>query len=233
MAIAFDAASDTEHYGAAKSWSHTVGSLYNRLLLVAVSISGVAQTVSSITFGSQSLTFLAAKTRSTSIRLEFWYLKKPAAGTANITVNMSAGARCTFGAASWSGVHQIDTFGTVASASSYSSAISVDVTSESGEVVIDACGWDEDKSATVGADQTERWNRLGTPGGLDVGCAGSNEDGAATVTMSWSLGGNASWATIGVPLKPAPPRITRRPGMGFVYIEDEDRLTGLRRNNIL
>lgn len=227
MGIAFDAESDSEHYGAIHSWSHTVGAVYNRLLLVAVSLIGTSQSVSSITFGSQSLTLLGSSQRAGAVRIELWYLKGPNAGTEDITVTYSATARCTFGATSWSGVDQVDTFGTEQKANSYGTDVTDDVTSAAKEVVVDAIGWSSDKTASVGADQTERVNRLGNPGAMDLGCAKSSEDGADTVTMSWTLSGNSNWANILVPLKPAAPRVARRPGLGFMFVEEPERLTGL------
>ncbi|MBA7717004.1 hypothetical protein ES703_126091 [subsurface metagenome] len=153
-------------------------------------------------------------------------MKNPAEGTDDITVTLSATARCTFGAASWSGVQLVDTFGTVASDSGFGVEISVDVTSESGEVVIDACGCDAEVLIKVGADQDERWNRLGNPGAISISSAGSSEDGADTVTMYWTWAGGANWATIGVPLKPAAPRVSRRPGLGFMFVEEPELLAG-------
>lgn len=232
MAIAFDAASESEFYGAEHSWSHTVGTLYNRLLLVYVALYGTSQSVSSVTFGSQSLRLVAARQRTEQVRIEIWCLMNPSEGTDDITVTCNETARCTFGATSWSGVDQADNLDRDVNASSYGSEVTVDVLSAANEIVVDVIGWPFNRTASVGADQTERCNRLGNIEGLYIACAGSSEDGAGTVTMSWTLSGNANWVSIGVPLKPAAPRAARRPGMGFVHVKDLESLTGLGKNEI-
>jgi hypothetical protein len=72
--------------------------------------------------------------------------------------------------------------------------------------VIDTFATAGDSSpATVGAGQTQRWNRsTGANDGNEVLGGGSTEPGAATVTMSWSLGQGQAWSIGAVALKPAP-----------------------------
>lgn len=206
MAITFDAASTSENYSAEHSWEHTVGSGSNRLLIVAVSLykTGTTPTVSSITWGAQGLTFKQTRQRGSppNIREEIWYLKNPDSGTKNITVTRSL-SRCATGAASWAGVHQTATVGISATAEGYGSAISIDVSSAADDLVVDFAAWRGDRVATVGANQTQRWNRKGGSGVQYVCNAGSSEPGAGTVTMSWSLSGDENWCTIGFALKPA------------------------------
>ena len=49
---------------------------------------------------------------------------------------------------------------------------------------------------------TEHWNlSLAGPGATSFG-AGATDDGAASVTMNWTLTSD-QWATAGVPIKPA------------------------------
>lgn len=75
-------------------------------------------------------------------------------------------------------------------------SISSDISSETGDLVIDFVGVNGDPTITAGAGQTERANFLvqqdGQPasGGTKVGC--STEPGGATVTMSWSWSASSS-----------------------------------------
>ncbi len=57
----------------------------------------------------------------------------------------------------------------------------------------------------VGAGQTQRYNVA--PVGRGAG--GSEEAGAATVTMSWGLSTADEWSIVAVPLKPAPTETSR------------------------
>ena len=202
--IDFDAASTAEHYGSSKSWAHTVGSGTNRLLLVGITIYQTTRRVSSVTWGAQSLTYITSMTRGANVRISWWQLKNPDSGTKNITVTLDGTSRCTFGAASYENVHQTTTFGTYAKTSSYGSTMSINVSSAADELVVDAAAWQGNSTASVGALQTSRYNRLGNPGSIKMGTAGSSEPGAGTVTMSWSLSSPRNWAIIGIPLKPAP-----------------------------
>lgn len=227
MAIAFDASSDSEHFGTSHSWEHTVGSGPNRLLLVGVAIYQETVRVDSITWGAQELTFLSTKVKGTTVRIELWYLKSPDSGTKDITVVRTGSSRCVFGAASWESVKQTDTFGTVASSASFGSEAACTVVSADGELVVDAMAWQGNGTATVGSKQTERWNRLGTPGAVDMGCAGSSEPGGATKYLSWTLSKAMNWATMGVSLRPAKARVSGAIGRGFMYVEDTELLREL------
>lgn len=226
MEITFDAASHSEMTGASGAWEHIVGTGSDRLLVVGVSIQGTVHTVSDITWGSQSLTYLATKLADNG-RIELWYLKSPDSGTKDITVTISGEGYSSVGATSWAGVHQTTPFGTVASANGESTGPTVDVSSGIGELVLDLVGdWYADTTFTVGADQNERWKHAQTWGPYTAGAACSSEPGDTTVTMSWTLSNLTYWASMGVPLKPAAPRVSRRPGMGFMFVEEPELLMG-------
>lgn len=210
MAITFDAASTSEFFSNLHSWEHVVGSGSDRLLIVGVSLYQDADAVIGITWGEQDFTYLASRVKAGAIRVELWYLKNPDVGTKDIDIETDWG-RVTVGAASWFGVEQAGTFGAVATMATYSATISVDVSSAADELVIDVAGWHSNNVATVGGGQTQRWNRLGVPGTVHVGNAGSSEPGDTTVTMSWTLPASVNWATIGVPLRPAGAEVTVEP----------------------
>jgi len=206
--ICFDAASSSTPASASSfTWSHTVGTGANRILIVGVSIrNSSSQTVTGVTYAGTPLTNIGVKANSTVVRIEMWRLVNPPSGTANVVVTLSAAAKAVCGATSWTGVNQTTPLGTFVSATGSTNTPTVNATSATNEVVHDTVAAQGTVTATVGAGQTQRWNAV-TSGGLtssNVRGAGSSEPGAATVTMSYSLSASASWAIGAVPLKPAP-----------------------------
>ena len=207
--ITFDATSTSYSSGTSSlSWSHTVGSNDSRLLIVGVSV-GTTTNVSSVTYGGVSLTRLTYKDNGSQNRTELWYLKNPSSGAANIVVNMASSAMLTAGAISWYNVDQDTTFGTPVTASGSSQTPTVNVSSASDEVVVDAVAGHIDMSVgtmSVGSGQTQRWNRTQTESLMHGETAGgSSEPGASTTTMSWSLsagGMSYSWSISAVSIKP-------------------------------
>lgn len=140
-------------------------------------------------------------------RMQVWALTAPATGTHNLTFTMSATNNGRIGVMvrSYKGVDQATPYGTVATnvdgggATPYT--VSMNVSSATGELVSDFIyGWGS-TGLTVGAGQTERVNQPTTSGSY---YGSSDEDGATTTTMSWSV--TANWqesAQVGVPLKAA------------------------------
>lgn len=203
--IVFDNASSSNGSTASLSWSHQVVSGSNRILIVGVSNRG-AKVVNSVSYGGTALTQIGFQNGGgNSSRADLWYLLNPPIGTASVVVSLAASTAVAAGATSFSGVDQTAPLGTKNSSGNSSTTASVVVSSAIGELVVDAVSATGDASTlTVGGGQTQRWNnKTGTSGGDAIG-AGSTADGAASVTMSWTLGVSKSWAVIAVPLKPAP-----------------------------
>lgn len=99
--------SSTSGYEATLStynWNHTVGTNTNRYLVVSVGIF-LTGSVTSITYGAQSLTLIRTDTNGT-YRSELWGLVAPASGTAAITVTLNAALTSIAGATSWRNVNQ-------------------------------------------------------------------------------------------------------------------------------
>ena len=94
--------------------SFAVGSSADRLLLVGVSWSSSTVTVSTVTFGAQSLTAVtnSRATNAAGVRTELWSLVAPNNATNNIVVTMSSTTSAVVGASSWSGVDQTTPLGT-------------------------------------------------------------------------------------------------------------------------
>lgn len=197
--ITHDANSSASTYGTSLTFSHTVGAGSDKILIVGVGLYS-NKAVSGITYNGVSLNFLAKQSRgSPNVWTELWYLKNPDSGTHDIVITNSI-TRIVGGASSYFGVEQASTFGTVAKRSSWSRFPSVDVSSAIDELVVDAFACQGANTATVGAGQTQRWNRNYS---TYVRGGGSSEAGAGTVTMSWTLGGNENWAIVAVAMKPA------------------------------
>ena len=211
------------------TWAHTVGAASNRILIVAVALRNSSVTVTSVKYGAASLTFVGAVADSGAhVRVEMWKLVGPASGTANIVVTLSAAKRIVGGAISFSGVNPNTPNGTFSSASSTGSTTpSVVVSSTAGELVVDAVAPEGDAgSLTVGGGQTQRWNTLTGTGSSEVRGAASTEPGAASVTMSWTLGSSKPWAIGAIALKPVPdvtltksvsPTGSQQPGTDLTY----------------
>ena len=86
-AIVVDATSSAAGTGTSITWSHTVGTGLNRLLVVGVSVHDGKTTVSAATYGGVPLTNIgthAAGKGNASVSL--WGLVAPASGTAPVNV---------------------------------------------------------------------------------------------------------------------------------------------------
>jgi hypothetical protein len=192
------------------SWSHTVGAGSNQILIVGISFrdgnvsaSGVSLTTASVPQALTRIGFINAG--GSQNRTELWYLLAPPTGVGTVAVSMSASKMITAGSISFNGVNQSTPLGTFVSATAQSTAASVTVASATGQVVIDTVTANGDAvSLAVGALQTQRWNLFSSTG--DAGSArgaGSTEPGAASTTMSWTLGVSKPWSIGAVPLIPA------------------------------
>ena len=158
-------------------------------------------TLSSVTSGGNAATSLGTALHSGNNIYGQMFLY-PGASTSGHTIQANFSEiinSVTIHTITFSNVHQTVSTGTRATATGFGTAVTVDVSSATGEVVVDLmCS--PDRTATVGAGQTDRANIL------DAGNhrhAGSQENGAATTTMSWTLGSDADWGIQGIPLKPS------------------------------
>src|SRR5213083_3560675 len=142
------------------TWSHTVGSSLNRILMVGVSNNNTTRTVSGVTYGGTALTRVGFQNApGTQNRIELWSLIAPSPGTANVVVTFSGSVDSVGGAIVFSGVDQATPLGTFASANGSNASPSVTVSSASGQVVIDTLATNGDgSSAAAGPGQTQRWS---------------------------------------------------------------------------
>jgi hypothetical protein len=220
LPIAFDAVSSAETVpaGGATSltWSHTVGSGEDPILVVGVSIrNDSSQQVSSVTYNGTALTKIDVVDNSTYVRAELWYLPGasfPAPGTYDVVVNMSAAARFVAGAFSMFNVDPTTPLGTFTSNSGSGNptwAATADIPSASGEIVVAilAKQYDDPVDPVQNEHQADRWNLLTNDASAsNVRGVGTLRGGAAPdTTPYWGLGGSTNgqqWAIAGVSVKP-------------------------------
>jgi hypothetical protein len=141
MSVAVDATSTGSGNNVSSvTVSHTTTSASDRLLLVGVSMDSTGgRTVTSVTYGGQSLTLVGAQAGGANpVRVEIWRLINPASGTANVVVNLSGSTDgVSVGATTFTGVDQTTPLGTFASAIGTNNSPTVNVTSAAGELVYD------------------------------------------------------------------------------------------------
>ncbi len=186
-------------------WPHTVAARSNRLLLVGVSYRDGNQPLRSVTYAGTPLTWLGVQNApGNQNRVELWYLRAPAVGTANVVVNLTNARSVVGGALSFTGVQQSTPFGAFRSASDKTKTACVTLSSASTELVASVLAANGDaRSIAVGPGQTTAWNTgTGTAGG-DIRGTGTTIPGTSAATPCQTLEKDKPWAMIAVPLKPA------------------------------
>ena len=200
------------------SFSHT-SSGTNPCLILVVTFSddagGVTASGSGATFNGDNLAFIGGTDASvtdagsgTRLHTEIWGLLNPDEGTFTCQfsfANEVAPLSIAIQAYTLAGVDGTTPIGTGVKATGTDDTPTVDATSQTDGLVIDALIVPSAvTSMSVGAGQTERMNT----DAFSVGRHGSStEAGAASVTMSWTLNTAEDWAIAAVPVNPlsAPP----------------------------
>ena len=205
LAISVGSSSSGQSTTTSVSFSHTVAAGQDGVLIVNIAYKSKNASVTSVTYDGSALTLLGNSTFSggDSTRAELWILKLPSAGTANVVINMSAASEFVAGATNFFGVDQTTPTGSVSGTAASTATPSVVVTSAAGELVVDTVAKRADSGGTVGANQTQLFQRSTGGGGSNQQGASSWEAGAASVTMSWSMSGSGESAIAAVALKPA------------------------------
>ncbi len=192
-------ATSTQTTGATNlTWSHTVNSGTDRVLIVELSIDGLGAGVSSVTYGGVAMTQVGRGAANHAV--EIWSLVNPTVGTANVIASFGATTAAAGGATTFNGVNQGTPTGTFASASGTGTTASVTVSSVAGDLVIDAQYWKDTSANLVGAGQISQWSASNATmlGGS------TTETGAATVTMTGTSGASSQWEIGAVSIKAAP-----------------------------
>ena len=175
------------------TWSHTVGSGLNSILIVGLSSPGGFAPAASVTYGTQSLTLITTQ-YGESPSAEMWYLLSPLMGTATIT---ATGPPTTFsegevgGSSSYFNVASVGSFNSANSGSfggSPSLPVSVSVNANPGDLVVDTLGALTTGVGTwsAGTGQNQRWLVQVPIDESDWVGAGSDKPASSPVTMTWS-----------------------------------------------
>ena len=175
------------------------GSGISTLLLVGIARKASNATVTSVTYAGVAMTAIPSGSFDGNPDLFTYYLVNPTTGVNNIVVTCSAATETAIGAVTYSGVDQSTPLDTAAVASGSSGTASVNVSSASGDLVQDFLAVDDGPVVTVGAGQTSVYDDAV---GGKIRAAGSIENGATTVTMSWTFS-SKPWAICGVSINPA------------------------------
>lgn len=164
--------------------------------------SASSPTIDSATYNGVASTAEGTTAHASNDRASIRSLINPAAGSNTAAFTFSASCECVVGAISFTGVDQTDMAGTYNGATGTSTAPSVGIASDStDEMVIGFLGW-FNTTATMGADQTQRYNFAGGGGQTSGAC--STEPGAAgTVTHSYTLALSRDWVVNGIAINAA------------------------------
>lgn len=210
--ITVDSTASAQTDTATMSWSHTVGTGSNRLLVVGLAdnVTGANQ-ATSITYAGQNMTRQVLNGGGNPIS-EIWTLLAPPSGTAMIVVTFPIALDAVGGSVSFTGVDQ--TTPIRASSQARSSAqtnvtVSTSITSSVGDLVIDAvANTGPNAGGAAAAGQTERWNLLNPSSNFGGGSTKPGDAGSTTMTWNLSVnpGSAANGALAAISLMPAPPQ---------------------------
>lgn len=188
MAVAVDGVSSGSANSSSLSWSHTLGTSGN-LLLVGLCLDSGITASGGVTYGATSMTLLRRDSNSGDATSEIWYLDNITTSE-TITATLSAKAQSIGGAVDFSGAQSppdnANGDATVDSATS----VSVTVSGVNADDFVFDCVRSPGGSPSVGANQTAQWNLAA--GGERGG--GSTQDGVDGGVMSWTSGGAQAWA---------------------------------------
>lgn len=193
------------------SYTHTRGAVCNNPVakICVSSQDSTPGTLNTVTFGGGSAALAPSTTHKrnhatdTTVARSMWLYKNPPSGASTVQANFSEVMNSVIiSTSTYCDVDQTTSTGTGVEAEGVSSTISTNVSSASGELVVDCAAVDTgtDATLTVGAGQAERAN---VNSASNHRHGGSEEAGAGSTTMSWALGGTRYWGITAAALKPA------------------------------
>lgn len=188
-----DAASVTS-----KSHTHTTAGGANLWGLVALGLNGTVGSPA-CTWGGQSMTLDASLSGAGVVTLYVFRLVGIPSGAQTIAASWTTAREVRLCSVAYSSVDQNNPVGTKVTSTGSGTSISDDVSSAQAELVVDAISVNNGGDDTAGAGQTERY-AAAVDGRRSEG---SDEDGASTVTMSWTTP-SANWCHYAIPIKPTP-----------------------------
>lgn len=167
------------------------------------------EVISGVTFNGVALTSAGAagENASSSYRAQLWYLNSAPSTTANVVVTWAVAPTDAgvCGVTSYNGVDGSSpvTGFTTASGNAPSTTISVTTSPGpvSGDMVIDQffTSWFCSTTETVGANQTENWQRAFD--GSDGDGGSSQQAGADGAVMTWTISAGCDWVSVAMNIK--------------------------------
>ena len=193
------------------TWSHTVDSRSNRLLVVGVSTTSALTSATSVNYGGIALQRLGTQNGPyNDNRVELWYLVNPPAGTRNVSVQLSWLDDVVGGAMSFNGVHQGTPFGTFRSSAGESNGACLTLANGPAPLVATVVSANGDAGwVSPAGNLSQGWNGISDHSlwGLfafsDIIGVGASGPAAPMATLCNSLGRSKRWAMVAVPLVPA------------------------------
>lgn len=202
MALAFDAVSNAHGNGTGPfTFAHSCSGS-DRLLLVLIAHYYLDDVVSGVTYNGDALTAVPnGEDNNGQFNITLYYMVAPDTGSNTVSVS-TTGSVYDIGmiAMSFTGADQSTPLGTAVTATGSSTTPSVNISSASGEIVVDGLIIVHSGTLTVGADQTQRVNT--NTANAFIKYASSTESGVSSTTMSWSNSTSQDWAIAGVAVKP-------------------------------
>lgn len=186
----------------------TAGS--DRLMIVAISIdNNQGEIVETVTYNGVPLTEVGVVTNSNDARVQIWQLTQanglPSGGPFDVFINFDEdlAQAAVAGVITFTGVDQTTPLGSLFGNQATSSTGSVTVNSAVGELVLGVFSGETVTSISTDPPANELWNLSASgPSETEFG-AGSTDEGAASVSITWSLGSSDHWAAAGIAIKPA------------------------------
>lgn len=208
MAVAFDNTASATVVGGITITTapFTVTSAANRAALLALSTNN-GNNITGITASLGGVTGIAvpgADSGATAQRALMFRVTAPPSGSQTATISWTGNADGTLGVVTASGVDQSTPVNNGTSATGSSATTAVTITSNAGDLTIDAAEVAQGAALTAPT-QTQRWNVSSS--GNQTG-AGSTGPGTGTATHQWTNLG-ATWAAAGANFKAAPPTADR------------------------
>jgi len=223
-AIAIDnISSNNISNGSSFTVSHTTSAGSDRFMLVGISLwNEDFETVTSVTYSGQSLTYVGAQAIDDDSRVEIWKLLNPPVTTSNVqiifneTVQRNAGA----GVITFTGVDQANPHDAFQGSSADSAQASITLASATNNLVFAVAASEQQDAAMSISLGDQRWNYKASGNNTLTG-AGATIAGSASTTLRWNLNSSEIWSVGAVSINPASGGVTPLPSPVLDYRFDE------------
>jgi hypothetical protein len=177
------------------SWTQTVNSHLNQVLIVTVST--YEHITSSVTYNGVSMTKIGNATCLSTCNASMWYLLNPPTGSHSVVTKLSGTTSVVGGAATYYNVDQSNPFGSIATTNGKSTTASVSVSSTQSQLIIDSYT-NENHGGTPASGQTQVYE----DNTVNAGGSSYKNGSAGSTTMTWNGKSSTSenWALLGVPM---------------------------------